>query len=110
VGIILLISPRISPDGSVTLHVNPVVSTVSSTNAQGIPQTAAREAETTMILKDGETVILGGLIQDQDSKTISAVPLLSSIPLIGELFKNRQTTHSKEDIVISITPHIVKDK
>lgn len=109
VGIILLVSPRISPDGTVTLHVNPVVSTISSLNAQGIPQTSAREAETTMIIKDGQTVVLGGLIQDQDTKTISAVPFLSSIPIIGELFKNRTSNHTRIDILVSITPHIVKE-
>ena len=109
VGIILLVSPRISPDGTVTMHVNPVVSTVSSINAQGIPQTSAREAETTMIIRDGETVVLGGLIQDQDSKTISQVPGLSSLPIIGELFKYRSSTHTRNDILVSITPHIVKD-
>ena len=109
VGIILLISPRIGPDGSITVHVNPVISTVSSINADGIPQTAAREADTTMILQDGETSVLGGLIQDQDTLTISAVPWLSKIPIIGELFKSRSRTKSREDILVSITPHIVKD-
>ena len=108
VGIILLVSPRILPSGDVIMHVDPVVSTVSSINSDGIPQTAAREAETTMEVHDGETVVLGGLIQDQDSKTITQIPLLSSLPIVGELFKNRTTTHSRTDILVSITPHIVK--
>jgi general secretion pathway protein D len=110
VGIILLISPRISPDGNVTMHVNPVVSTISSINSDGIPQTAAREAETTMIIKDGETMVLGGLIQDQDTKTVTAVPFLSSLPIVGELFKTRNNTRTREDILVSITPHILKEE
>lgn len=108
VGIILLVSPRILPSGDVIMHVDPVVSTVSSIDANGIPQTSAREAETTMKVHDGETVVLGGLIQDQDSTTISAVPFLSSLPIIGELFKNRTKSHSRTDVLVSITPHIVK--
>jgi general secretion pathway protein D len=108
VGIIMLVSPRIMPNGDVLMHVDPVVSTVSSINADGIPQTSAREAETTMIVHDGETVVLGGLIQDQDSVTVSQVPWLSSLPIIGELFKNRTKSHSRTDVLVSITPHIVK--
>ena len=110
VGIILLISPKISPDGTVTMHVNPVISSVSSIDANGIPQTAAREADTTVIVRDGETVVLGGLIQDQESVTTSAVPGLSQLPLLGQLFKSRNKSHSRTDIVVSLTTHIVKDK
>jgi len=110
VGIILLISPKISPDGTVTMHVNPVISSVSSIDANGIPQTAAREADTTVIVRDGETVVLGGLIQDQESVTTSAVPGLSQLPIVGSLFKSRNKSHSRTDIVVSLTTHIVKDK
>lgn len=110
VGIILLISPKISPDGTVTMHVNPVISSVSSIDANGIPQTAAREADTTVIVRDGETVVLGGLIQDQESVTTSAVPGLSQLPIVGQLFKSRNKSHSRTDIVVSLTTHIVKDK
>ncbi|MDR3688777.1 MAG: type II and III secretion system protein [Fimbriimonas sp.] len=109
VGIILLVSPKISPDGTVTMHVNPVISSVSSIDANGIPQTAAREADTTVILKDGETMVLGGLIQDQERTTVTAVPYLSQLPIVGQLFRSRNYSRSREDIVVSITTHIVKD-
>jgi len=109
VGIILLVSPKISPDGTVTMHVNPVISSVSSVDSNGIPQTSAREADTTLILKDGETMVLGGLIQDQESTTISQVPYLSQLPIIGQLFRNRNYSRVREDIVVSITAHIVKE-
>ena len=92
------------------MHVNPVISSVSSIDANGIPQTAAREADTTVIVRDGETVVLGGLIQDQESVTTSAVPGLSQLPLLGQLFKSRNKSHSRTDIVVSLTTHIVKDK
>lgn len=110
VGIILLISPRVNADGNITMHVNPVISTVTAIGANNIPQTSAREAETTVIVKSGETVVLGGLIRDQDVKTIQEVPFLANLPIIGELFRKRSHTHNRTDIIVSITPHLVNDE
>lgn len=109
VGIILLIAPRVNADGNITLHVNPVVSAVSSLGANNIPQTSVREADTTVIVKSGETIVLGGLIRDSDVKTIQEIPFLSKLPIIGELFKRRSSSHNRTDIIVSITPHIVSD-
>jgi type II secretory pathway component GspD/PulD (secretin) len=106
---ILTIRPRVSPDGTITMHVNPVVSTITGYGTGGLPNTSSREAETTAIVKDGETIAIGGLISDQFTRTIDEVPFLSQLPLIGELFKNRNTTHNKEDIIVTLTPHIVRD-
>jgi len=108
VGIILLIHPRINADGNITMHVNPVVSTVTDI-INGLPQTSSREAETTLIVKDGETIVLGGLIQDSYSKVVTEVPFLSKLPIIGELFKNRSKSKKRTDVIITITPHIMKD-
>ncbi|MBS1708393.1 MAG: hypothetical protein JSS65_06675 [Armatimonadetes bacterium] len=109
VGIILLIAPRVNADGNITLHVNPVVSTVTAVDSDNVPQTAAREAETTTVIKDGETIVIGGLIRDDELKTISEIPILSKIPILGELFRSRTTSHKKTDLIFSITPHIVKE-
>jgi type II secretory pathway component GspD/PulD (secretin) len=109
VGIILLIHPRANADGNITMHINPVVSTITAVGADNIPQTSSREAETTVMVKDGETIVLGGLIQDQYSRYIDEVPILSKIPIIGELFKNRSTTHRRTEVVVTITPHIVNE-
>jgi general secretion pathway protein D len=109
VGIILLISPRVNADGNITMHVNPVVSAVTSVDANNIPQTSAREAETTTIVKSGETVVLGGLIQDEDIRTAQEIPFLSKLPIVGELFRYHSRTHTRSDIIISITPHLLKD-
>lgn len=109
VGIILLINPRINADGNITMHVNPVVSSISGMGPNNIPQTSSREAETTVMVKDGETIVLGGLIRDEYSKTITSVPLLSQLPLVGELFKNRSTNKRRTDVVVTITPRIVHD-
>ncbi|MBS1702585.1 MAG: type II secretion system protein GspD [Armatimonadetes bacterium] len=109
VGIILLIAPRVNSDGNITLHVNPIVSAVTSIGDNNVPQTSVREADTTVIVKSGETIVLGGLIRDSDVKTIQEVPFLSKLPIIGELFKRRTSSHSRTDIIVSITPHMVSD-
>jgi type II secretory pathway component GspD/PulD (secretin) len=109
VGIILLVRPRVNADGKITMLVHPVVSTVTSTNSDGLPQTSSREAETTIMVNDGETVVIGGLIQDEMTKEVDSVPFLSKLPLIGELFKNRSKDHSHTEVMVFITPHILKD-
>ncbi len=106
IGIILLLRPRVNADGDVTLHVHPVVSTITSIDANNLPQTSTREAETTLIIKNGETIVLGGLIRDEATKSISEVPILSKLPLIGELFRNTTTTGRKSEIFVFITPKI----
>jgi type II secretory pathway component GspD/PulD (secretin) len=109
VGIILLIRPRVNADGNLTMRVHPVVSTVTSISANGLPQTSSREAETTVLVKDGETMVIGGLIREEFTKTISEIPLLSQLPLIGELFRHRSTSKRNSEVLVFITPRIVKD-
>ncbi|MEP6755681.1 MAG: type II secretion system protein GspD, partial [Chthonomonadales bacterium] len=84
------------------------VSTITGYSSSNLPQTSSREAETTVRLKDGETVVIGGLIRDEMSKVITEVPGLSRLPLIGELFKNRSTNHRHSEILVMITPHVIK--
>ncbi|CAN1544605.1 PulD Type II secretory pathway, component PulD [Fimbriimonadaceae bacterium] len=109
VGIILLLRPRINPDGTITMHVNPAVSTIRSIDANGLPQTSTREAETTVVVNDGETVVLGGLIRDEQTETLTKFPILGDLPVIGELFKNRTKSKRRTDIVVTITPRILND-
>ena len=109
VGIILLFRPRVNADGNITMRVHPVVSTVTGLDEDNVPQTSTREAETTVMVKDGETVVIGGLIRDEMTKSISEIPLLSKLPLIGELFKSRTTNRRKSEIMVLITPRIVRD-
>lgn len=109
VGIILLFRPRINADGNITMRVHPVVSTITALDSDNIPQTSTREAETTVMVKDGETVVIGGLIREEMTKTIQEIPLLSKLPLIGELFRSRSTNKRKSEIMVLITPRLVKD-
>jgi len=101
VGIALLIRPRIHPDGQVTLKVHPVISAVTST-VNGLPQTSSREADTTVRLRQGEELVIGGLDQTEVTKNVQKLPILGDLPLIGELFRNRTTTINKTTVVVII--------
>src|SRR5262249_49866092 len=86
-GLILLLRPRVSEDGNITLRVHPVVST-GFLASNGLPQTSAREADTTVRIKDGDTIVIGGLIREEDIKQMQKVPLLGDLPVLGYLFRN----------------------
>jgi general secretion pathway protein D len=107
VGIILLVHPRINDDEHITLRVHPVVSRVSAL-VGGIPQTSAREAETTVRVKDGDTLVIGGLIRDEDIKQMSKIPLLGDIPLLGYLFRNESRTHRRSEVMVFLTIRLMK--
>jgi len=75
-----------------------------------IPITASREADTTLVLKDGETFAIGGLIRDEDIKILTKVPLLGDLPLIGWLFKNNTTSTAKTELLVFITPRVMNER
>lgn len=101
VGIALLVRPRIHLDGGVTLKVHPVISSVSET-VDGLPQTASREADTTVRLATGEALVIGGLQQDEETEQLRRVPGLSSLPLVGGLFRSRSRKKGKTEIVVIV--------
>jgi type II secretory pathway component GspD/PulD (secretin) len=103
VGIILLVHPRVNDDGHITLRVHPVVSTVSGFSSDGLPQTSAREAETTVRVKDGDTIVIGGLIRDEDIRSMSKIPLLGDLPFIGYLFKKESRTNRRTEVTVFLT-------
>lgn len=107
VGIKLVVTPKISQDGYITMTIHPEVSsprTGTVTNALAIDTT---EATTVMTVKDGNTVVVGGLIKDDVQKNIAKVPLLGDIPLLKYIFRNTYTTTTKKEIIIFITPKII---
>lgn len=111
VGIKLKVTPTIGEDGFVTLKIKPEVSNVARTitTAQGnqIPIVATQEAETVIMVKDGSTVIMGGLIEDQQRKTTQKIPILGSLPILGIPFRREENAVHKNELVIFLTPHIV---
>lgn len=68
----------------------------------------SRTADTTVRMRDGETLIIGGLINEEEQKRLQKVPFLSNIPLLGELFKNRTTTKTKTEVMMILTPHLTQ--
>ncbi|GAB4334029.1 MAG: GspD family T2SS secretin variant XcpQ [Candidatus Abyssubacteria bacterium] len=109
VGIILEITPHISPERMVRLEIKQEVNQVSDRTTAGVDvlTEVKREAETTLMVKDGHTLVLGGLMQDTDSVSVSKVPFLGDIPILGWAFKNRSDTRRKTNLLIFITPRIV---
>ena len=110
VGIKLSLTPQITSDDNVRLEVNQEISDVvetTTTNEAG-PTTNKRSASTTVVVKDRETMVIGGLIRDNVTSSTTKVPLLGDIPIIGWLFKYKTTKVEKVNLMIFITPHIIK--
>ncbi|MHB9036220.1 MAG: type II secretion system protein GspD [Armatimonadota bacterium] len=113
VGIYLQIAPKIAGDSDVVLTLYPQVSLVTGylkTQAGDYPQISTREAKTTVSVKNGATLAIGGLLRDDEIKNSSKVPLLGDLPIIGSLFRHSKTTKERTEIVIFLTPKIVEDK
>ncbi|MDQ6931388.1 MAG: type II and III secretion system protein, partial [Candidatus Eremiobacteraeota bacterium] len=73
----------------------------------GYPVLANRKVDSTLRVRDSETIVLGGLLRDIDSDTVSKVPYLGDIPVFGQLFKNRAHTRERDEVVFLITPHVL---
>lgn len=115
-GILLDITPEISADGTITLKINPSVSdtinpvTNDNVNRTMPPDLERRQMASVVTVKDGAHVILGGLITDKIQNETNKVPLLGDIPLLGYAFKYEEQTNEKVELVIIVTPHLVKAK
>ncbi|MBQ7286438.1 MAG: secretin and TonB N-terminal domain-containing protein [Candidatus Gastranaerophilales bacterium] len=118
-GILIEIVPFISPDGYVAMNISPEFATIKSqeysVNDLGQPELAAtllqrRDLELKNIrIKDGETLVLAGLIKENETQTTQKMPLLSDLPFIGSFFRTSNSNKTREELVIVVTPHIVKD-
>lgn len=119
-GISVEMVPFISPDGYVTLNLMPNYATIKeqvmSPSSSGTGSIIAatllqrRNLELSNIrIKDGETLVLGGLIQEEERKNVTKLPFLGDLPVIGSVFRSTSTSNTKNELVIMITPHIVKD-
>jgi general secretion pathway protein D len=108
VGITLRITPQISEGGSVRLDIFEEVSAVVSENAQLGPTTSIRSATTTVVSKDGQTVVIGGLISDSTTNDQTKVPFFGDIPVLGNFFKTNKLHNQKVNLLIFLTPHIIR--
>lgn len=108
VGIKLAITPLINADGFITVHIRPEVSSITGFSGD-VPIVATRQAETTVRLKDGTSVVIGGLLSEEKTVNTTKVPLLGDIPVLGKLFQHQRITTNKRDLVIEVTPHLMPD-
>ena len=120
-GIIVEMTPFISPDGYVTMNLKPSYAqekpngkhmSISATGDEILAATLLqrRNLELSNIrIKDGETLVIGGLIQETETKTVAKTPILGDLPVIGSLFRSTSTSNEKSELVIMVTPRIIKD-
>jgi general secretion pathway protein D len=106
-GISLIVQPRISASGSVTLAITQEVSSPGAQTSSG-PTFSKTSVETVLSVKDGETVAIAGLIRDSHSFVRGGVPLLSEIPILGSLFGVTNRTVTRSELIILITPHVIR--
>lgn len=103
----LKILPHINNDSTITVFIEPQANFQQGFTPDGIPIIAKRSAQTQVVVKSGQTVVIGGLMRESDVIIRTKVPILGSIPLIGELFRSTQVTKQKTELVILLTPKIV---
>ncbi len=111
VGVKLHVTPTIHRDGFITMKIRPEVSSVvkmiTTSNNNTIPVVETSEAETTVMIKDGATIVIGGLIKDENIRVEKKVPLLGDIPFLGMAFRSVDDSKEKTELVIFLTPRII---
>jgi general secretion pathway protein D len=114
VGVILTVTPFITADGLVEMMVTPQISSIDPTLSEPIsanvsaPVIDVRKADTVVVTPDGQTVIIGGLMENDKSVIDTKIPFLGDIPLLGALFKRHQASTANTELIIFLTPHIVQ--
>lgn len=113
IGILLKVTPSINPEGFVRMEIEPEISRLSLQTTQisenfNSPVVTRRRATTTVTVKDGQTVVIGGLISDRFERVDRKIPLLGDIPIVGSLFRQFKENSSKTELLIVLTPHVVR--
>jgi len=107
-GISLELTPSVTQEGRITLEVSPEIKSAGRSSGDGPRDISTRNLKTMVVLADGETLCLGGLIRKSKSEVRSAVPFLGSIPLLGRLFSYTSEEEEENELAIFITPHVEK--
>ncbi len=108
VGVKIKVEPRVNNNGEITLKIESLVTTLKSGSTPGRPDLGKREIKTIARLRDGETAIFGGLLKDEEQKSLQGIWGLSSIPLIGKLLGNTNNTKAKTDVLLTIRAVLVR--
>ncbi|MCB9506097.1 MAG: type II secretion system secretin GspD [Myxococcales bacterium] len=109
VALTLRITPQINESNYVRLEIEEEVEDVQSIDPVLGPRTTTRQARTTVVVQDQQTIVIGGLMRDTQSEDISKVPFLGDIPLIGRLFRHTTTRNAKTNLLLLLTPYIIRD-
>ncbi|MDE1919891.1 MAG: type IV pilus secretin PilQ [Candidatus Omnitrophica bacterium] len=110
IGVNFEVTPHVNNAGFITLDLHPQISTLQQTitvQNNPFPETSNQEVETNVMIKDGQTLVIGGMITDQLVTTTNKIPLLGDIPLLGWLFKNTNPVKTRKEVIIFLTPHII---
>lgn len=108
-GIILRYTPRVNGDGTITAEVHTEVSSPLYVEEMKAYRFQSRSADTTVRLRDGETMVIGGLIGSEEAKTLSKVPFLGDLPILGAFFRNVKKSKTDSEIMIFLTAHVLDD-
>ncbi|MBQ7705340.1 MAG: type II and III secretion system protein, partial [Selenomonadaceae bacterium] len=106
-GIILKYTPRINADGTITATIHTEVSTPQYVEDLKAYQFNTRSADTTVTVRDGEPMVIGGLIGAEDAKSISKIPVLGDLPILGALFRNHRKSKTESELMIFLTAHVI---
>jgi len=109
VGMTLRVRPRITPEKNVDMVLNIILSQLTSELVNKQPKRTEMETTTNMIVKNGETVMLGGILFQQDSKIERKLPLLGDIPLAGGLFRHNEVEQSNNELIVFVTPYVIDE-
>jgi type II secretory pathway component GspD/PulD (secretin) len=108
-GVILEVTPQISKDGYITMNLKPSVTELELSRFTDAYDIHKRSTETTVIVKDGETIVIGGLIKSKHEGGLKKVPFFGDIPIVGAAFRYKSKDESDRELIIFITPNIIKD-
>lgn len=109
-GVILDISPTITEHGSIRMEIKQEVSDPGTRDPNGQPSVIKRLVDTVIVANSGQTILIGGLIKHSDTESLSKIPILGDIPYLGALFRTTSSTQNSTELIIMITPHIIRDQ
>jgi type II secretory pathway component GspD/PulD (secretin) len=107
-GVQVRITPWVGGNGDILLDLEPTVSSITGTGPEGLPEISSRSARVTLRVRDGETLLIGGLKQKDQSRSTRKVPLVGDLPLIGNLFRSTNVNERETELLIMVTPHIIR--
>jgi len=109
-GVIMNVTPRVNTGGSIIMEIEQEVSTVAKASVENTPTISQRKFKSSVAVQSGDTVVLGGLILDQENKSRSGLPVLSKLPILGVLFGQTEIKEERKELVMLITPRLVQNR